>query len=103
LDKLKLFPILTAEPIQEYNNSKSNLYIYSRNNNRGYSLDGFAANLCHRFDGTKNLESIIRDFEAELQIEKNYYQEEIETLLHDLQNNSLIDFLEQPKTLSKAE
>lgn len=98
MDNLKLFPLLTAEAIQEYNKTKNNLYLYSSRNNRGYSLDGFAANLCHRFDGTRTLEVIIHDFEEELALEKNYYQEEINTLLQDLQNNSLIEFLDQPKT-----
>lgn len=102
MDKLKLFPLLTAEPIQEYNKSKTHLYLYSSRNNRGYSLDGFAANLCHRFDGTKNLETIIQDFETDMSLEKNYYQDEIVSLLLDLQNNSLVDFLEQPKSSKSA-
>jgi hypothetical protein len=103
MDKLKLFPLLTAEPIQEYNKNKSSFYVFNKLNNRGYALDGFAANLCQRFDGTKSLELIITDFEKELEIEKNYYQNEIETLLQDLQLNSLVEFLELPKNYSKAE
>lgn len=103
MEHLKQYPLLTAEPIQEYNKSKSNLYLYSSRNNRGYSLDGLAANLCHRFDGTKNLETIIRDFEKEMEIEANFYQEEIASLILDLQNNSLVDFLDHPKTSAKVE
>jgi len=101
MDKLKLFPLLTADPIQDYNKNKSNFYIFSSRNNRGYSLDGIAANLCHRFDGSKNLETIIREVELENSLQENFYQSEIESLIQDLQNNSLIEFLESPKT--KAE
>ncbi|MGZ3807160.1 MAG: hypothetical protein ACXVCE_03680 [Bacteriovorax sp.] len=100
MDKLKLFPILMAEPIQEYNKTKSNLYIFNSSSNRGYMLDGFAANLCHRFDGTKSLESIILEFEREMGLKTNFYKEEIDSLLQDLQVNSLIEFLNFPK-LSK--
>lgn len=103
MDKLKLFPLLIADPIQDYNKNKSSFYIFNSRSNRGYSIDGLAANLCQRFDGTKNLESIISEFEKEMAIEKNYYQNEIESLLQDLQNNSLIEFLDLPKTSAKAE
>ncbi len=98
MNKLKLFPLLTADPIQDYNKNKSQLYIFSSRTNRGYSLDGIAANICHRFDGTKNLETVIREVERENSLEENYYQKEIEALLLDLQNNSLIEFLELPRT-----
>ncbi|MDD4973890.1 MAG: PqqD family protein [Bacteriovorax sp.] len=97
MDQLKLFPVLTAEPIQEYSKNKPNYYIFNSRSNRGYMLDGFAANLCQRFDGAKSLEVIIQEFENEMDLRKDSYKKEIDTLLQDLHDNSLIEFLNSPK------
>lgn len=96
MDKLNLFPKLLAEPIQDFNKSKSLYYIFNSQNNRGYKLDGFAANLCTRFDGLKSLQQIIKEFESEMNLKENYFQKEIGDLLIDLQNNSLIEFYNSP-------
>ena len=102
MDKLKLFPMLLADPIQDFNKNKSNFYIFNSKNNRGYKLDGFAANLCHRFNGLKALEQIIKEFETEMNLESNYFNEEIDILLTDLKNNSLIEFHDTPQTLKES-
>jgi hypothetical protein len=102
MDKLKIFPILLADPIQDYNKNKSHFYIFNSKNNRGYKLDGFAANLCHRFNGIKSLEQIIKEFEVEMDLQSNYFNEEIDVLLTDLQNNSLLEFHNTPQTLKEG-
>lgn len=99
MDKLKLYPILLADPIQEYNKSKSTFYIFSSKNNRGYQLDGYAANLCHRFNGLKSLEEIVQEFEKEMDLGTGYFKDEINVLLHDLQSNALIEFHSSPQIL----
>lgn len=98
MDKLKLYPILLADRIQEYSESKSVFYIFNSKNNRGYKLDGFAANLCNRFNGAKSLEQIIKEFEGEMKLSPNYFDQEISSLLNDLQTNSLIEFRDLPQT-----
>jgi hypothetical protein len=102
MDKLKLFPILLAEPIQGYDKNKSHFYIFNSKNNRGYKLDGFAANLCQRFNGIKSLEEIIKEFEVEMDLQSNYFTEEIDVLLTDLQNNSLLEFHNSPQSLKES-
>lgn len=102
MDKLKLFPILLADPIQDYNKNKSHFYIFNSKNNRGFKLDGFAANLCHRFDGKKSLEEIIKDFEVEMNLESDYFSQEIAVLISDLQNNSLVEFHSTPLILKEG-
>lgn len=102
MDKLKLYPILLADPIQEYNKSKSVFYLFNTASNRGYKLDGFAANLCHRFNGNKSLEEVIKEFESEMNLQSNYFLEEIDVLLTDLQNNSLIEFRDSPQTSKES-
>jgi hypothetical protein len=92
MENLKLFPLLLADPILEYDNQRSNFYIFNSANNRGYKLDGYAANLCQRFDGSKSLEEIIREFESEMNLQSNYFNDEITVLINDLKNNSLIEF-----------
>jgi hypothetical protein len=101
MDKLKLYPILLADPIQDYNKNKSYFYIFNSQNNRGYKLDGFAANLCHRFNGIKSLEQVIKEFEIDMDLKSNYFNEEIDVLLTDLQKNSLIEFHNSPQTLKE--
>jgi hypothetical protein len=102
MDKLKLFPKLLADPIQEYNKSKTHLYIFNSKNNRGYKLDGLAANLCFRFDGKKSLEQVIKEFEVEMELQPNSFSSDIESLLVDLQNNSLLEYLELPQLLKES-
>lgn len=99
MENLKLYPILLADPIQDYNKNKSHFYIFNSKNNRGFKLDGFAANLCHRFDGKKSLEEIIKDFEKEMNLNSDYFSDEIEVLINDLQNNSLVQFHASPLIL----
>lgn len=101
MDKLKLFPMLLAEPIQDFNKSKSQFYIFNSQNNRGYKLDGFAANLCYRFDGKKSLEEIIKELESEMNLQENYFLKEISALLTDLQNNSLVEFHNSPQAIKE--
>lgn len=102
MDNLKLFPVLLADPIQEYNKNKSSFYIFNSKNNRGYKLEGFAANLCHRFNGVKTLEQIIKEFENEMNLKANYFNEEIEVLITDLHKNSLIEFHNSPQALKES-
>ena len=97
MENLKLFPLLLADPILEYDGNRPNFYIFNSANNRGYKLDGYAANLCHRFNGSKSLEEVIREFESEMNIEKNYFNAEISALIADLKNNSLIEFHQTAK------
>lgn len=102
MDKLLLFPILLADPIQDYDKNKSHYYIFNSQNNRGFKVDGFAANLCQRFNGKKSLELIIKEFETDMNLETNYFNDEIDVLLTDLQNNSLIEFHSSPLTLQES-
>lgn len=102
MDKSKLYPVLLAEPIQDYDQNKSFLYIFNSRNNRGYKLDGFAANLCYRFDGIKSLEQVIKEFETDMELQSDYFKEEIDVLLADLQNNSLIEFHQAPQILKEG-
>ena len=89
-----LFPKISAETFSSPNN-RDEFYLFNTSTNKGFSIDGFAAVLCRHFNGEKNLVDAIRSFEILSKLEVGEFDDEIENLIQDLQDNSLLVFLDE--------
>ncbi len=67
--------------------------MFNSSTNQGFAVDGLAAIFCKKFAGDKLLSVIVSEFEKEQNIKSGLYNNEIENLLIELENNKLITFL----------
>ncbi len=98
MENINRFPKLTSVVLnQEFNNKDPYTdYLFNPNTNKGYSVNGLAALFCRELDGKRSLSKIITEFESHYELAPGRFTKEIETLLFDLENNKLVEFLNSP-------
>ena len=88
-----LYPKISAQ-IFPSNTSKDEFFLFNSSTNRGFAIDGFAALLCKRFTGDRKLSEIIIEVEKEQNLSSGLFNNEIESLLTEMESNKLIVFSE---------
>ncbi len=98
MEKINQFPKLTSVVLnREFNNNDPYTdYLFNPSTNKGYSVNGLAALFCRELDGKKSLSEIISNFENHHDLKPGKFTSEIETLIFDLEQNQLIEFLSSP-------
>ncbi len=91
------YPKLEAQ-IFPSNTSREELFLFNSNTNRGFSLDGVAADICKKFTGDRKLSEIVTEVEMERKIESGLFNKEIDDLLNELENFKLVSFHENPQS-----
>ncbi|MBC7428446.1 MAG: hypothetical protein H7336_07540 [Bacteriovorax sp.] len=100
MKKSHLFPKISAQIF----NSPSTIdefYLFNTSSNKGFAIDGFAADLCKKFIGEATLAETVRSLEIESKLKEGEYEEEIDNLILELERNSLIEFFEEAQAPSK--
>lgn len=98
MNKMESYPKLTADILNRGQLSNStDLFLFNAKTNKGFSLQGLAALLCKDFDGKKTLAETIIALEAKYELEPGKFKTEITNLVHDLENNGLLNFSQEPQ------
>jgi hypothetical protein len=97
-NKLNKFPFITAEFLgKNKTEGQANCYLFNSVTNRGYSVEGLAAILCKSFDGTNDLLTCIKTLESDYELAENAFEQDIDHLIKDLEDNGLVEFLDSKK------
>lgn len=91
------YPKLEAQ-IFPSNTSREELFLFNSSTNRGFSLDGVAADICKKFTGDKKLSDIVSEVESERKLVSGLFNKEIDDLLNELENFKLVSFHEDPQS-----
>lgn len=98
MDNGNLYPFIHAEPLAAGRNVNPQVYyLFNQKENRGYVVEGLAALFCRKLDGKKKLVEVIDEFEAEYELEKGKFENDISELIQDLSKNKLLELLNNPK------
>lgn len=100
MKQAQLFPKISAQVLNSPNN-KDEYFLFNASTNKGFSIDGLAADLCKKFNGEMTLEQTIKTFEIEQQLKMGEFESEIDSLIQDLEKNCLLVFLEEAQPTVK--
>lgn len=98
MEYMDKYPLISAESLDGNSRQENQFsyFLFNSQTNKGYSVDGLAALLCKQMNGKKKLRDLVKDLEAEYEIESGHFDKEIQTLMKDLSDNSLVIFNETP-------
>ena len=82
----QLYPKISAQILNSPNN-KDEYFLFNPSTNKGFSVDGLAADLCKKFNGEMTLDQTIKTFEVEQQLKAGEFNSEIDNLIQDLEKN----------------
>lgn len=98
MSKMGTYPLIKAEILgKNKTEDQASFFLFNSETNRGYSVDGLAALLCKRFDGTKTLQELVAELEADYELEPHKFDKDVSMLIQDLENNGLVTLSLTPK------
>ncbi len=87
--------LLKAELLSTDNKNPNEVFLFNSSTNRGFLVEGIAAQLCKKMDGKKTFDELIKEFESEHNTSVKKFEKDIEKFVSDLIQNDLISVSEK--------